>query len=58
MFAIYCPHVNGPVLRSFSAIVSLSNTPHGIELAMRCTCGEVHTMLTGAAAGERHAVSA
>ena len=40
MFFAHCPTQETTVMLSASSIVELRNTPAGIEVVLRCHCGE------------------
>ena len=40
MFFAYCPTTETTVMLSTSSIVELRNTPAGVEVVLRCHCGE------------------
>jgi hypothetical protein len=53
MLLVHCPACGRRELRGTRALRSFANTPHGIELAVKCTaCGARVRMVTG-----RHAVA-
>jgi len=49
MLSAYCPRHEATLLFSTSSIVSMKNTPLGIEIVLRCFCGEHLEVLTGRA---------
>jgi hypothetical protein len=52
MFSAYCPRHRATMLFSTSSIESMTTTPLGIEVVVRCYCGERLEVLTGRPASE------
>jgi hypothetical protein len=50
MFSVHCSGHGGQVLLDELSIERLANTPHGIEVHWRCSCGTSGVELLGAAA--------
>lgn len=50
MFVAYCPTHGGRSFYSVESIESITNTARGIEVTLRCSCGERLLVITGRAA--------
>ena len=50
MFTVHCSGHGGQVLLDELSIVRLANTPRGIEVHWRCSCGTSGVEVLGAAA--------
>ncbi len=57
MYDIYCPTHRSRVLLGARSIAAIDNTPDGIVVHLRCSCGTTSTLRTGRRARARDAVA-